>query len=65
MISVAVAFIVIPNFPLSALIAASIATSGDGIFPLLANNKKDGLLVSMIGLVIALIAGYFSLFLGF
>tara|TARA_B100000900_G_scaffold239029_1_gene203123 strand:- start:9436 stop:10542 length:1107 start_codon:yes stop_codon:yes gene_type:complete len=65
MISVAVAFIVIPNFPISALIAASIATSGDGIFPLLADNRKDGLLVSMVGLVIALIVGYFSLFLGF
>ena len=65
MISVAVAFIVIPNFPLSALIAASIATSGDGIFPLLADNKKDGLFVSMYGFVIALIVGYFSLFLGF
>ena len=65
MISVAVAFIVIPNFPLSALIAASIATSGDGIFPLLADNKKGGLFVSLFGFVIALIVGYFSLFLGF
>ena len=65
MISVAVAFIVIPNFPLSALITASIATSGDGIFPLLADNKKAGLFVSLIGLAIALIVGYFSMFLGF
>ena len=65
MISVAVAYIVIPNFPLSALITASIATSGDGIFPLLGDNKKAGLFVSLIGFVIALIVGYLSLFLGF
>lgn len=41
MISVAVAFITIQNFPVAALIAAGIATSGDGIFPLLASNKKS------------------------
>ena len=65
MITVAVAFITIPNFPMAALIAAAIATSGDGIFPLLAENKKDGLIVSLFGLVVALVIGYISLSLGF
>tara|TARA_Y100001934_G_C12370503_1_gene786020 strand:- start:975 stop:2081 length:1107 start_codon:yes stop_codon:yes gene_type:complete len=65
MIAVAVAFIEIPNFPMAALIAAAIATSGDGIFPLLAENKKDGFIVSIFGLVIALIVGYVALALGF
>ena len=36
-----VAFITIPNFPMAALIAAAIATSGDGFFPLIAENRKD------------------------
>tara|TARA_B100000902_G_scaffold395993_2_gene455835 strand:- start:27403 stop:28434 length:1032 start_codon:yes stop_codon:yes gene_type:complete len=65
MIVVAAAFIIIPNFPLSALIAASIATSGDGIFPLLAENQKDGVLVSLLGLLLALFMGYVSFILGF
>ena len=63
-IAVAVAFITIPNFPLAALIAAAIATSGDGIFPLLAENRKDGLIVSVFGLVAALIVGYIALAIG-
>ena len=65
MIAVAVAFISIPNFPMAALIAAAIATSGDGIFPLLAENKKDGLIISLAGLVVALVVGYVALSLGF
>jgi len=65
MIAVAVAFITIPNFPMAALIAAAIATSGDGIFPLLAENKKDGLIVSVMGLAVALIVGYVALAMGF
>lgn len=65
MIAVAVAFITIPNFPVAALIAAAIATSGDGIFPLLAQNRKDGLIISVLGLVVALFIGYIALFLGF
>ena len=65
MIAVTVAFITIPNFPMSALIAAAIATSGDGIFPLLAENRKEGLYVSIIGLFIALVVGYTALWLGF
>ena len=64
MIAVAVAFITIPNFPMAALIAAAIATSGDGIFPLLAENRKDGLIISALGLVTALVVGYISLALG-
>ena len=40
MIAVAAAFVTIPNFPLAALLAAAVATSGDGIFPLIAQNKK-------------------------
>ena len=64
MIAVAVAFITIPNFPMAALIAAAISTSGDGIFPLLAENRKDGFIVSIAGLVIALVVGYTALFLG-
>jgi len=65
MIAVAVAFITIPNFPMAALIAAAIATSGDGIFPLLAENKKDGLIISLAGLAVALVVGYIALSLGF
>tara|TARA_B100000579_G_C22407408_1_gene654710 strand:- start:209 stop:562 length:354 start_codon:yes stop_codon:yes gene_type:complete len=65
MIAVAVSFITIPNFPIAALIAAAIATSGDGVFPLLAQNKKDGLIISVLGLVVALLVGYIALFLGF
>ena len=65
MISIAVSFIVIPNFPISALIAAAIATSGDGLFPLLAENKTDGMFVSLISLLIALLVGYSALAMGF
>tara|TARA_B100000214_G_scaffold280916_1_gene210522 strand:- start:857 stop:1963 length:1107 start_codon:yes stop_codon:yes gene_type:complete len=65
MIAVVVAFISIPDFPMAALIAAAIATSGDGIFPLLAVNRKDGLIVSVFGLVVALVVGYMVLLLGF
>ena len=64
MIAVAVAFITIPDFPMAALIAAAIATSGDGIFPLLAENKKDGLIVSGFGLLVALFVGYIVLAIG-
>lgn len=64
MIAVAVAFITIPNFPMAALISAAIATSGDGIFPLLAENRKDGFIVSLAGLVVALVVGYIALSLG-
>jgi hypothetical protein len=65
MITVAVAYITISNFPIAALIAAGIATSGDGIFPLLAENKKDGLIISIAGLFIALIVGYLALLFNF
>lgn len=65
MIAVAVAFITIPNFPMAALIAAAIATSGDGIFPLLAENRKDGIIVSLCSLAVAILVGYLALFLGF
>jgi hypothetical protein len=64
MIAVAVSFITIPNFPMAALIAAAIATSGDGIFPLLAENRKDGFIVSGFGLVVALVVGYSAVSLG-
>ena len=50
---------------MAALIAAAISTSGDGIFPLLAENKKDGFIVSLLGLVIALVVGYLALAIGF
>ena len=53
------------SFPMAALIAASIATSGDGIFPLFAENSKDGFIVSFIGLMIAIVVGFISFFLGF
>ena len=65
MIAVAVAFITIPNFPMPALMAAAIATSGDGIFPLLAENRKDGFIVSGFGLAVALVVGYIALAIGF
>ena len=64
MIAVAVAFITIPNFPMAALIAASISTSGDGIFPLFAENKKEAFIVSGFGLVIALVIGYLAFAIG-
>ena len=64
MITVAVAFISIPNFPMAALIAAAIATSGDGIFPLLAANRKDAIIISGASLVVALIVGYIALAFG-
>ena len=64
MIAVAVAFITIPNVPMAALIAAAIATSGDGIFPLLAENKKDGFIVSGFGLLAAIVLGYMALAIG-
>ncbi|MAZ00991.1 MAG: hypothetical protein CMP58_02210 [Flavobacteriales bacterium] len=65
MIAVAVAYMIIPDFPIAALIAAAIATSGDGIFPLLAENRKDGLIVSGLGLLVALFVAYTALFIGF
>ena len=64
MIAVAAAYTIVPQFPIAALIAAGIATSGDGIFPLLASNKKDATKVTAAGLLIALVVGYGSLALG-
>ncbi len=64
MIAVAVAFITIDNFPIAALIAAAIATSGDGIFPLLAENKKNAIIITVSGLAVALVVGYVALALG-
>jgi len=64
MIAVATAFVTISNFPMAALIAAAIATSGDGIFPLLAENKKDGFIVTVSGFAVACIVGLTSLAIG-
>ena len=64
MIAVAVAFITLPNFPMAALIAGAIATSGDGIFPLLAQNKKDALVITGYSVVVALGVGFTALALG-
>ena len=64
MIAVAAAYTIVPQFPIAALIAAGIATSGDGIFPLLASNKKDAIKVTAAGLLIALLVGYGALALG-
>ena len=64
MIAVAVAYITLPNFPMAALIAGAIATSGDGIFPLLAENKKDALLITGFSLALALVVGFVALALG-
>ncbi len=64
MITVAVAYTVIPNFPLPALIAAAIATSGDGVFPLLASDRKDAIFVSGLGFLAAIIVGYGALAIG-
>jgi len=50
---------------MAALIAAAIATSGDGIFPLLAENKKDAMIVSLVGFVVALFVAYISFAIGF
>lgn len=58
MISVAVAYLAIPNFPIAALITAGIATSGDGIFPLLVSNRKAALVITVLGLIVALMVGY-------
>jgi hypothetical protein len=64
MIAVTVAYVTIPNFPMAALIAAAIATSGDGIFPLLAANRKDAIVITASGLGVALVVGYAALLLG-
>ncbi len=64
MIAVAAAFVTIPNFPLAALLAAAVATSGDGIFPLIAQNKKDALLITIAGFVLAVGVGYAALLVG-
>lgn len=64
MIAVAAAFVTIPNFPIAALIAAAIATSGDGIFPLIAQNKKEAIIISSGALIVALIVGYLALLIG-
>ena len=64
MIIVAVAYFEIPNFPMAALIAAAISTSGDGIFALIAENKKSGLIVSIVGFLVALLVGYISIIIG-
>ncbi len=61
MIAAAVAYVTIPNFPIAALISSGIATSGDGILPLLANNKKEALTISGLSLAVALIVGYGAL----
>ena len=65
MIAVAVAYITLPNFPIAALIAGAIATSGDGIFPLLAQNKRDALIVTGYSIVVALLAGFSAFAVGF
>jgi hypothetical protein len=49
---------------MAALIAGAIATSGDGIFPLLAENKKDALLITGFSLALALVVGFIALALG-
>ncbi|MCT4582083.1 MAG: putative manganese transporter [Flavobacteriales bacterium] len=64
MIAVAVTYITIPDFPIAALIAAAIATSGDGIFPLLAENKKDAIIITLAGFIVALVVGFATLALG-
>ena len=65
MIAVIVAYITIPDFPMAALIAAGIATSGDGIFALIAENKKDSIIISLVGFILALVIGYLALICGF
>ena len=66
MIVVATAYIDNPDFfPIAALIAAAIATSGDGIFPLLAENRKAGLIISLVGLIVAIVVGCFALSIGY
>ena len=65
MIAVAAAFTTVNNFPIAALIAAAIATSGDGIFPLIAENKKDAIVITVSGLAVALVVGYAVLASGF
>lgn len=64
MISVAVAYLTFPNFPIAALITAGIATSGDGIFPLLVSNRKAAIVITALGLIVALVVGYGTLALG-
>ena len=64
MIAVAAACVTIPNFPMAGLIAAAIATSGDGSFPLIAANKRDAIVVTATGLLLAIIVGYIALLLG-
>lgn len=58
MIAVTAAFVSLPSFPIAALIAAGIATSGDGIFPLFVSNKKDALIVMLLGFAVAVLTGF-------
>lgn len=63
MIVVTTAFVTIPSFPIAALIASGIATSGDGVFPLFVSNKKDALSVMMLGFILSFTVGYLVLIL--
>jgi len=65
MIAITVAYTTIDNFPLAALIAAALATCGDGIFPLLAKNKKDAFFIAIAGFLVAIVVGFFVLALGY
>ncbi len=53
------------TIPLSILIASSISQDGHGMLPLLAESKKSFFMVKLINIVVALIAGYGLLALGY
>ncbi len=53
------------TIPMSILIASSISQDGHGMLPLLAESKKSFFIVKLINIVVALIAGYGLLALGY
>ena len=61
LIAVAVAFITIPNFPMAALIAAAPYQPVGMEFFLYLQKIKEGLIVSVLGLIVALVIGLFWL----
>ena len=53
------------SIPLSILLASSISQDGHGMLPLLAESKKDFLLVKAINIVYALIIGFLGYMAGY
>ncbi len=53
------------TFPLSAVVAASVATSGDGIFPLIIADKKGSIKVTTLSGIVAIFVGFTMFFFNY